>query len=290
MRIWALHLRLDLCVQSYVRYMLGLLGLVLSATLAAQTTNLKIISWNIKDFGQTKTDEQIGHMAHILKDYDVIAIQEVVAKHPGGAQAVARLADALDRKGADFDYRISDPTNSTSGQVSERYAFIWRTSAVKLRGRPTLLIEYDKSVDREPYLAEFVWGDKHFRILTMHLRPHDKRPEQEFASMRGLMDCYADMPLLVAGDFNLTPKHTVWNPWIKKGYRMATQSATTLRHKIDKDGDAYAHAIDNILVPTHQVNLREGGLLDIYGYFRGDLVKSRSLSDHAPVYAIIEDL
>ena len=38
-------------------------------------------------------------MAKTLQDFDVVAIQEVVAG-PGGAQAVANLADALNRSGA----------------------------------------------------------------------------------------------------------------------------------------------------------------------------------------------
>jgi len=64
--------------------------------LTAQTT---LISWNLKDFGKSKSDVEINFIANTLKNYDVIAIQEVVAGE-GGSQAVARLADALNRKGA----------------------------------------------------------------------------------------------------------------------------------------------------------------------------------------------
>ncbi len=42
-------------------------------------------------------------MAAILKNYDVVAIQEVVAG-PGGAAAIARLHDALNRTGSKWDY------------------------------------------------------------------------------------------------------------------------------------------------------------------------------------------
>jgi hypothetical protein len=44
-----------------------------------------------------------------VRDYDIIAIQEVVAGY-GGAQAVAKLADELNRKGSKWNYIISDPT------------------------------------------------------------------------------------------------------------------------------------------------------------------------------------
>ncbi len=49
----------------------------------------------------------------------------------GGAQAVARLADELNRKGTKWDYVISDPTSS-SAYKTERYAFIWKTSKVTI--------------------------------------------------------------------------------------------------------------------------------------------------------------
>src|SRR6187402_929541 len=71
----------------------------------------KLLSWNLQNFGKSKSDEEIAFIANTIKDYDIIAIQEVVAGN-GGAQAVARLAEALNQKGAKWDYRISAPTSS----------------------------------------------------------------------------------------------------------------------------------------------------------------------------------
>ena len=79
--------------------------------------------------GKSKDDQEIEVMAQSLKDADLVAIQEVVAGY-GGSQAVARLAEALNRKGDRWDYRISDPTSSTP-QTREKYAFLWKTRRVK---------------------------------------------------------------------------------------------------------------------------------------------------------------
>ena len=76
-------------------------------------------------------------IANILRDADIVAIQEVVSGY-GGAQAVAKLADILNRKGSQWDYVISDPTNSTK-YVTERYAFIWKTKDIKIKNRGQLL-------------------------------------------------------------------------------------------------------------------------------------------------------
>jgi endonuclease/exonuclease/phosphatase family metal-dependent hydrolase len=108
--------------------------LLFTTTLFSQT---KLLSWNIENIGQSKSDTEISFMANTIKDFDIIAIQEVVAGD-GGAQTVARLADELNRKGAKWDYTISDPTSS-SAYKTERYAFIWKTSRVKKIGKAWLV-------------------------------------------------------------------------------------------------------------------------------------------------------
>lgn len=283
-----------------------LLTLLLAATLAlAQGTNLKIVTWNIADLGQSKSDAEIALMADVLRGYDVIAIQEVVGKDPAGAKAVARLAAALDRRGADYDYRVSNPTRSSSSAISERYAYLWRTSAVQLVGRPTLMGAYAKTVEREPYLARFRWEGKDLRLVNFHARPHDHQPEQEIAKFRGMPDDYADAPLLLLGDFNVVSRHSVFSPWIRRGYALALSGQpTTLRRKPRPDPtDVYAYESDNILVPIDRMRVLERGILDVVGFCESvygaapgnwpecehGLDLARKLSDHAPVYVVLAD-
>ena len=47
---------------------------------------LKILTWNIQDLGKTKNIQEINDIVKIINPYDIIAIQEVVAKDPKGAQ------------------------------------------------------------------------------------------------------------------------------------------------------------------------------------------------------------
>ena len=153
-----------------------LVGLLAASPAWAQTPNLKVASWNIRDLGRSKSDGDIDSMAQLLRGFDLIAVQEVVAKDPAGAKAVARLADALDRTGSDYDYRVSDPTRSSSPYVRERYAYLWRTSTVELVRRPRLLAAFAKTIEREPYLATFAWHGKRFRIANFHARPSTSSP------------------------------------------------------------------------------------------------------------------
>src|SRR5690625_3633586 len=117
--------------------------------------DLTLVSWNIQHLGRSKTDEEIWQMAQILRHFDIVAIQEVVAKDPAGAQAVAKLADELNRTGANWDYQVSNPTISPSVYISERYAFLWKTSKVTLQHRAFLDSEREDLFFREPFIAKF---------------------------------------------------------------------------------------------------------------------------------------
>jgi endonuclease/exonuclease/phosphatase family metal-dependent hydrolase len=59
----------------------------------------KLLSKNIANFGHSKSESSIRYIANSLRDYDIIAIQEVVAAY-GAAQAVAKLADELNHRGS----------------------------------------------------------------------------------------------------------------------------------------------------------------------------------------------
>ena len=96
----------------------------------------KLLSWNIENFGKSKSETQLNFIANTIKDYDIITIQEVVAGY-GGAQSITKLVEILNQKGSKWDYQISAPTSS-SAYKTERYAFIWKTSKAKLKGKAWL--------------------------------------------------------------------------------------------------------------------------------------------------------
>lgn len=96
------------------------LVLLISGGLYAQ---VKLVSWNLENLGSSKSESEITFIVSTLKDYDIVAIQEVVAGD-GGAQAVAKLADELNRTRAKWDYVVSNPTSGSSYKT-ERYAYFW---------------------------------------------------------------------------------------------------------------------------------------------------------------------
>ncbi|AOW11078.1 endonuclease/exonuclease/phosphatase family protein [Flavobacterium gilvum] len=249
-----------------------------SFTAISQT---KLLSWNLENFGKSKSDQDVEFIANVIKDYDIAAIQEVVAGN-GGAQAVVRLADALNRKGAKWDYRISDPTSSSSYKT-ERYAFLWKTKNIKLRGKPWLERNYHIEIDREPYFATFEINGKNITIASFHAITKSKQPETEIKYFKLLPQEYPTQNLLFAGDFNCPQSHSVFTPLKKMGFSpILTNQKTSLKTK-PKNGNYLASEYDNIFYKTNSINFIKSDAILFYKNFIS-LKEARKISDHLPIW------
>ena len=248
--------------------------------------SITLISWNIQDCGQTKSDEEILAIAKIISNADIVAIQEVVAKHPGGAQSIGRLGDALNRMGAKWDYRISDPTDSPSPYKSERYAFLWKTSSVELSGRPFLDSVLAPYCDREPFIGRFKErkSGKPFVLVNFHSRRFDEHPEEEVKHFASYPNRF-EPPVIIAGDFNMNEENKVFTSLYALGYQPAVKNQKTTLKRECNNGEYRANAIDNIYIPKRVV-LHEGRVVDFLGTC-AQLEAARQISDHLPVLAVI---
>jgi endonuclease/exonuclease/phosphatase family metal-dependent hydrolase len=225
---------------------LFIISLILHGTLAF--AQLRLCSWNIQNFGKSKSDSEIVFIAGILKEFDVVAIVEVVSGY-GGAQSVARLADELNRKGAQWDYTISDPTTGTPNK-SERYAYLWKTARLQKKNNAWLENRYRDVIEREPFLIELSYKGKSLTVCCFHAITRDKQPETEIKYFKFIEEEYQAQTLLFCGDFNCPESHTVFNPLKSRGYRpVLTGQKTSLKQKSVK-GESLASEYDNIFYPS----------------------------------------
>ena len=255
---------------------------------------LSIVSWNLKDFGQSRDDDEIKMIAEVIKNADVVAIQEVVAKHPGGAKAVARLTDQLNRMGAKWESRISHPTESSSPYIRERYAYIWKTSKVSLtRGRPTLIKEISSKVEREPFLAQFkLKNGEVVTLVNYHACTHKKHfPEREEISYisNWLID-QSFNNVIWLGDMNLVVDDIAFESILSSGYSSVLSGEKTSLKTKCKNGNYLSRAEDNIIYKFSSLNFSGGRVLD---FIDGDKCtdvswKRVSLSDHLGVEILLE--
>jgi endonuclease/exonuclease/phosphatase family metal-dependent hydrolase len=253
-----------------------------------QETTFSVCSWNLKDFGRSKSDEEIEFIAKLIKNYDIILIQEVVANDPGGAQAVGRLGEALNRKGAKWEYRISDATSGENSYKRERYAFMWKPSKVSLIGRPWLEHKYNGEINREPFFATFKVGQKSFTLVNFHAITKSMQPETEIKYFKFLPGEYPDLNLIFSGDFNIPQSHTVFNPLRKMGYQSAlVGQKTSLRQKCFNN-DCLASEFDNFYYNSNKITKVSSGGIHFYHSF-SDIKEASKISDHIPIYFQFSD-
>jgi endonuclease/exonuclease/phosphatase family metal-dependent hydrolase len=249
--------------------------------------NILIGSWNLENFGDKKSGQSIEIIADAIKDLDVIAIQEVLVSK-GGAAAVARLADALNRKGYKWSYVISDVTSSDNLQERERYAFLWKTAKVKLVGKPYLALKFEEEMCREPYMATFEEAGKQFTLVNFHALPKKKQPETEIKYLKLFKDSFQLEHMIFLGDFNCPQSHTVFNPLKNKRYQTALSGQKTTLKQECKEGECLASEYDNILYSGRYFHQKSSGVIPFYLHFKGNMTAARKVSDHLPVFVSLD--
>jgi endonuclease/exonuclease/phosphatase family metal-dependent hydrolase len=258
-----------------------------SAGDAVEGPHARVVSWNLYNFGRTKDDREIEVAAQTLRDADLVAVQEVVTSPPG-AQAVGKLDAALDRTGFAWDYRLSDPT---TGDGTERYAFLWKPSRLRLIGQAWLESSLADPIDREPYLARFEHRQTGRRLLvaSLHAVPTSKNPAREIALLDRLHRRYEADHVLLLGDFNLDEDDAAFDGLRRAGYRaVLNDQPTSLRRTRHPGPNGHlASEYDNIFVESAPLRAARGGVLDFTDRF-SSLTEARSLSDHLPVFVDVQ--
>ncbi|MEK6492186.1 endonuclease/exonuclease/phosphatase family protein [Myroides odoratimimus] len=247
----------------------------------SMNAQVKIMTWNLLNVGKSKSQENIEYIAKTIKQTDIVAIQEIVT-NPTGAQTIAKIHEELNRSsGAKWDYAISEPTVS-SPYRSERYAYLWKTSKVKLKGKPFLEPTYQEEIEREPYMATFIYKGKEITISSLHALPTKHQPEKEIKYLKFFPELYPEHNLIFLGDFNLSETHSVFNPLKKQGYlpSFSTQK-TSLRQKCLK-GDCLASEYDNIFYHPDKNELISAKPIYFFEDFE-EINMARKVSDHIPL-------
>jgi endonuclease/exonuclease/phosphatase family metal-dependent hydrolase len=240
------------------------------------SANTKVLSWNIQNFGLSKSDASIDFIANIMKTYDVILIQEVNASY-SGPQAIARLVSRLKNLGSDWDYSISNPT---IGKGIERYAYVWKKS-VKLIGKPYLYTPLQFTVDREPYIATFVNKRDTFTLANVHLVPKHKHPELEIIQLYQLATL-KNQHIVIAGDFNCPHFNNAFDKLYAYHFEHALNKTPTTLKMDQRNGSHLASIYDNFYFENKELTILEAKCIDFSSKL-SSLKEARKISDHLPI-------
>jgi deoxyribonuclease-1-like protein len=250
---------------------------------AIDTSYLNVISWNIQNFGRSKSsnDTVMKYLAQKLKIYDIIAVQEVSTSE-FGSQAVAKLDDLLDRTGSSWDYVVSNPT---SGEGSERYAYLFKKSRVKLKEKPQLESSLSDKLNREPFKAIFVFKGNEYYFFNLHLVPTEKKPEIEASYLATLGQTYTGKKIIFMGDLNLSQSNPGFDAVKKWSKPLLIGKKTSLKMK--DDGTGYLNQeYDNFFITSNITSKTS----DVILFFKDFLTlkQARKVSDHCPIFCQIK--
>lgn len=270
-----------------------------------------LLSWNIQNLGNSKNKQEISIIVDIIKDYDIVLIQEVNAKDltAESDQTIAQIVEELKRLGDKWKYSISNPTYSRNTYWMEKYAILWNTSKIMSVDIPYLDSESQNIIYKEPFIAEFQLNDRKdsFYVINVHsVTPRIRlittksinsvgqattvgsqveiRPEDEIKHFINYPERLKSDNIIIAGDFNLSEEHIVWNPLKNKGFKPALiNKPTFLKKECIKNGEYLIKNIDNIFYNSNVFENINSGSIDFVGNC-SNLVAARKVSDHLPVF------
>lgn len=238
------------------------------------TTYLSVCSWNIQNFGKSKSESELFYISQKVKSFDIVAIQEVSTSE-WGAKTVALLDDYLDRTGSSWDYIISEPT---TGDGSERYAYIYKKHRLKLQSH-FLSQELQLKINREPYVAIFSFHNTNYTFYNLHLVPTQKKPQLE-AQTLGEFFQNSNSRIVILGDFNLSSLDKSFSKLKINFKETFTNQKTSLKMK-SNNGEVLNLPYDNFFV-SKMIKSKNSEVILFYKDFK-TLEEARKISDHCPI-------
>lgn len=169
---------------------------------AQEADRIKIASFNIQIFGQSKIKNQeiMKTISRIVKEYDLIAIQEVRSKKQDIIPALLSYVNDAD---TNYDYIISKRLGTTN--IKEQYAFVYNTKTVSFIPNSSYTVRDSQDLfEREPFVASFRSGNFDFIIINNHIDPGLAKKELKQLSVviNDIYDSSSEKDVIVLGDMN----------------------------------------------------------------------------------------
>ncbi len=252
----------------------------------ARTTNtIRVASFNIQVYGKTKAGKQhvMDILARILRQFDVIAIQEIRSRDQS---VLPQLVDIINADGRHYDYAIGPRLGNTTSK--EQYAYIFDTASIELdRFQLYTVNDPDNQLHREPYIGWFrVRGpeaDQAFTFSLANLHTDPDVAEEEVSKVGDIYrvvrdDGRQEDDVIVLGDFNASAEEiATWANF--PGMSVVVGFGPTNTRGTEQ--------YDNVLFHEQATNefTGRGGVFDFKKAYNLTLEQALEVSDHLPVWA-----
>jgi endonuclease/exonuclease/phosphatase family metal-dependent hydrolase len=175
---------------------------------------VRIASFNIQVFGAAKLDKPgvMNVLADVVRQFDVVAIQEVRAKTD---DILPRFVDLINSTGRHYDYLVGPRLGRSNSK--EQYAFIFDTASIEAdRSALYTVADPDDRLHREPLVAWFrVRGPPVDQAFTFTLIDIHTDPDETTQELDALADVYRvvrddgrhEDDIILLGDLNVDDAH-----------------------------------------------------------------------------------
>lgn len=246
-----------------------------------QKEKITIASFNIQDFGQSKSQKPdvMEILCEIVNDYDICAIQEVSDK------TEKTIPNFIQKLGQDYTHITCERVGRGE---KEQYSFVYNTKTVEYLGKSYTYSDEDDVFAREPFIAYFKSGNFDFVLINIHTQPSNAASEIN-ALDEVVLDARKKFPnekdFIVLGDYNADG-----NYFDEDGKCELKKKEYTwiIPNNADTTVATSSNTYDRLVVTT--------GCLEDYAHkwdvrnfqkeFQLSPEKTKEVSDHYPIWAM----
>ncbi len=252
---------------------------------ARSTGTIRVASFNIQVFGTSKAAKPhvMDILARVVREFDVVAIQEIRAKDQ---DIVPNFVDLINSTGRQYDYVIGPRLGRTSSK--EQYAFVYDLATIQVdRSQLYTVSDPDDLLHREPLVGWFrVRGAPPERAFTFSLVNIHTDPDETKTELNALGDVFRvvrddgrqEDDVIILGDLNVDDRHLGTLGEISGISWVISATPTNTRGTSQYDNFVF-----------HGQSTREftgrGGVYDFLRTYNLSMEEALEVSDHMPVWA-----
>ncbi len=252
---------------------------------AANGPTIRIASFNIQVFGNTKAGKPyvMYTLADIVRQFDIVAIQEVRSKNE---YLIPNFVKLINKTGRKFDHVIGPRLGRTT--VKEQYVYLFDTQRVAIDPQSVYTVgDPDDLLHRPPLVATFrtreVDPDEAFTftLVNTHTDP-DEVPEE----LSALAEVYrvvrrssrGEDDIILLGDFNTDDRRLGRLGQLPSVLPLIAGVWTNTRQN---------KQYDNLILhrPSTTEYVGRSGVFDVMRQYNLNQKQALEVSDHFPVWA-----
>jgi endonuclease/exonuclease/phosphatase family metal-dependent hydrolase len=255
-----------------------------SVIVTKSDNKITVGTFNIHKFNTEKasTPEIMGVLSKIVRNFDVIALQEI---NDRPQTALPMLRDAVNSIGrSQYEYVVGRTTSI------EQYAYFYNTQTIKLMGSPYLYNDSNSIFKIDPYVEQFKVKKNNFDFVLINIHTNPDRATHEIKDLPKVVEdtksrYQGESDIIIIGDLNADCNHSNANSpsplRTSDYYWLINNSVDTTT--IESTNCTYDRII--ITTPTLPDFTGKSGVFRFDAAYNLSYNSTIAVSDHYPVYA-----